>query len=331
MSIVTGVIGCGSFARGIHLPNIAKLPQFELKAVADLNNELAEKAAKDFGASYGTSEYERLLEDDDIELVVICTPHNSHASLALEALNAGKHVLVEKPMALRLEEIPPLIEAVRSSNLVFSVGLNRRYSPLIQKAKDLMVGRKGPSMLSYRIVDQLWQHPWALDPEVGGGRILSETVHVFDVCAYLLGSEPNRIFAEGGALTHPDMPDTQDNAIMVLKFDDGSIVSIVHGDLGNAAYPKERIEMFIGGKTIVIDNFEHLEAVGFGDPIHIRLPEVDKGFVQELEALSCAIEGNASGDLVTVIDGARSVLCAIKAIESIKTGLPQKIELQSII
>lgn len=331
MSIVTGVIGCGSFARGIHLPNLAKLPQFELRAVADLNIELAEKAAKDFGASYSTSEYERLLKDGDIELIVICTPHNSHASLALEALKAGKHVLVEKPMALKLEEIPPLAQAAKESGLVFSVGLNRRYSPLVQEAKDLMRERSGPAMLSYRIVDQLWKHPWALDPEIGGGRILSETVHVFDVCSYLLDSEPVRVFAEGGALTHPDMPETQDNAVMVLRFDDGSIASIVHGDLGNAAYPKERIEMFIGERTIVIDNFERLEAVGFGEPIQITLPEVDKGFLQELQTLACAIKGNVSSDLVTVVDGTRSVLCAVRAIESIKTGLPQNVDLKSII
>lgn len=330
MMIRAAVVGCGNFACAIHLPNIVKNPAYELRAVVDNQIEAAEKAASEFGAAYATSDYGRVLNDEKVDLVIICTPHNSHAELSLQAVHAGKHVLVEKPMALKLEEIPPLLSAVRSAGVILSVGFNRRYAPLMHKARELAKGRTYPMVINYRIVDEIWHHPWALDPHIGGGRILSESVHIFDLCSFLIGCEPTRIYAEGGALSHPDTPDTQDNAVMVLRYEDGSIVSITHGDLGNAAYPKERAEMFLGHKTIVVDNYQQMEAVGFGEPIHIECDTVEKGFVEELNELAKAITFGHSDNLASEIDGARATLCAVKAIEAITTGAVQPLDLSFV-
>jgi len=324
MSIGTAVVGCGNFARAVHLPNLKKLSDYVLKAAADTNAEAAE-AAKGFGAAYTTTDYQRVLNDPSIDLVIICTPHFQHASMALEAVNAGKHVLVEKPMATKLEEIGPLVDAVRRKGITFTVGFNRRYSFLAQKARQLLAGRKYPLLLVYRMVDEIWRHPWALDPEIGGGRIISEAVHLFDFCAYMVGAEPVRISAEGGALTHPEIPGTQDNAVMTLSFADGSIASLTIGDLGNADYPKERIELFSGERTILIDNFQRLEAYGFDEEREISLPEADKGFIQELTELANAIRDHSPAP-ITEIDGARATLCALKAIEAMRTGKAQALQ-----
>jgi len=331
MKIGTAVIGCGSFARAIHLPNIRRNNAYALRAVMDTNAELAQHTATEFNALYGTSNYADVLDDSEVTLVVICTPHDSHARLSLQAVEARKHVLVEKPMALTLSDAQTLVRAVKRAGVILSVGFNRRYAPLMRKAKELVSERKGPMIINYRIVDEIWQHPWALDPKVGGGRILSESVHMFDLCTYLIGCEPVRIYADGGALTHPDIPDTQDNAVMLLRYDDGSIVSITHGDLGSAAYPKERAEMFIGRKTLVVDNYQHLEGAGFEEQIDTSLDTAEKGFTEELEELANAINGTPSGHLANHIDGARATLCAVKAIEAIRSGCVQAIDLPSLL
>ena len=330
MPIQTAVVGCGSFARAIHLPNLRESPDYELRAVVDIDLDRARDTADQFGAPHYSADYGSVLSDPQVELVVICTPHFQHAEMALQAVNASKHVLVEKPMAMKVEELAPIVEAVRRQEVTFAVGFNRRYSSLSKKARQLLEGREYPLLINYRMVDAIWRHPWALDPEVGGGRIISEAVHLFDFCAYMVGAEPVRIFAEGGALTHPEIPETQDNATMTLKFADGSLASLTIGDLGNAEYPKERVELFPGERAILIDNYERLESHGFEGEQDIVLPAVDKGFAQELAELAEAIRNHSKAP-ITEIDGARATLCAVKAVEAIRTGQPQKIDLMAAV
>ena len=242
----------------------------------------------------------------------------------------AKHVLVEKPMAMKLGDLRPIVEAVRRQGVTFTVGLNRRYSKVSVGAKKLLEGREYPLLLNYRIADSVWRHPWALDPEIGGGRLIAEAVHVFDMCSYLVGCEPVRIHAEGGNLTHPELPDTQDNAVITLKFADGSIAGITIGDLGSPEYPKERVELFLGERTVLIDKYQLLEAYGFKGEHNVVLPEVDKGFAQELVQLAAAIRERRPAP-VTEIDGARATLCAVKGVEAIKTGQAQRLDLDAII
>jgi len=330
MPIETAVIGCGSFARAIHLPNIQESSDYRLRAVVDIDVDLARRVAEQFGASHSSADYMAILSDPAIELVFICTRHFQHAAMALEAVNAGKHVLVEKPMAMKLEELRPIAEAVRREGVTFTVGFNRRYSPVSKKARELLEGREYPLLVNYRMVDGIWRHPWALDPEIGGGRIISEAVHLFDFCTYMVGAEPVRIYAEGGALSHPEIPDTQDNAVMTLKFADGSIACVTIGDLGNAEYPKERVELFPGDRSIVIDNYQRLELHGFEGEQDTVLPEVDKGFVQELAELADAVRRGSPAP-ITEIDGARATLCAVKAVEAIRTNQPQDLNLAAVV
>lgn len=333
MPIRMAVVGCGSFARFVHLPNIQRSPEYILRAVVDSDVEIARKAAEEFGAEYSSNEYETVLADNDVDLVMICTPHHLHASMSLAAIHAGKHVFVEKPMALKREDLPSLVKAVRERGVIMLVGFNRRCAPLISKAKELLEERKLPLMINCRMVDAVWRHPWALNPDIGGGRILSEAVHLFDLCSYLVDCEPVRVFAEGGAFTHPEIPGTQDNAVIAMKFaddSDDSIASITIGDLGHSGYPKERVELFFGERTILIDNYQRLEVYGCREERGITLPEVDKGLSQELSEIAKAIRGELTV-AATEVDGARATICALKAIEAVHTGCAQNIQPYSTI
>ena len=330
MPVQSAVIGCGNFARYIHLPNIASSPDYHLYAVVDSDLARARDTAEKFDAPHFSADYHAILSDPAVELVFICTPHNLHAPMALDAVNAGKHVLVEKPMAIRLQDVRPIVEAVRKQGVTFTVGLNRRYSAISMKAKELVEGREYPLLINYRMVDTIWRHPWALDPEIGGGRLIAEAVHLFDLCFFMVGCEPVRIYAEGGNLTHPEIPNTQDNAVITLAFADGSIAGIMIGDLGNSDYPKDRVEMFFGERTVLIDDYQLLKAYGFEGEHDIVLPAVDKGFIRELVELAEAIRERRPAP-ITEIDGARATLCAVKGVEAIKTGQAQKIDLAAVI
>lgn len=330
MPIQAAVVGCGNFARAIHLPNLTASPDYNVRAVVDIDADRAWQAAEQFGASYSSHDYRTILDDPQVELVIICTPHDEHASMALDAVNAGKHVHVEKPMALKIEEIRPLVDAVRRQRVTLTTGFNRRYSSLAKKAKELLRNRTYPLVVNYRMADGICRRSWVMDPEVGGGRIISEGVHFLDFCAFLVGSEPVRIYAEGGSLSHPDMPDTQDNAVISMRFADGSIASIMICDLGSIEYPKERVEVFSDERTILIDNYERLELHGFDGEHDISLPAADKGFAQEIAELADAIKRRKPAP-VTEIDGARATLCAVKAVEAIHTGCPQDLDLAGTI
>ena len=330
MPVQSAVIGCGNFARYIHLPNIASSPDYHLYAVVDTDYTRARDTACEFGADNFLTDYQSVLADSKVELVFICTPHNQHAQMAVDAVNAGKHVLVEKPMAMKISELRPIAEAVRKQGVTFTVGFNRRYSSLSRKAKQLLDGREYPLLINYRMVNDIVRHPWALDVEVGGGRLISEAVHLFDMCSFLVGSEPVRIHAEGGNLSHPEIPETQDNAVITLRFADSSIAGITIGDLGSSDYPKERVELFQGERTVLIDDYQLLEAYGFSGEHSLALPEVDKGFVQELVELAAAIRDHRPAP-ITEIDGARATLCAVKAIEAIKTGHAQTLNLAAVV
>jgi len=224
-------------------------------------------------------------------------------------------------MALTLSEAEAIADEVRKAGVVFMMGFNRRFSPLGRKAKALLEGRHPPFALLYRMEDSLCTLEWVLDPKIGGGRILSESCHLFDFMGWLNGAPPVRLFARGGALTHPHL-DTQDNLAAAVEFANGSIGTILHGDLGISSYPKERIEIFCNMAAIVIDNFQRLQVAGIDGEGEMHLESVDKGWRQELDALADAIrEGSPSP--VGVEAGLTSMRCCLAAIESIRTGRAQ--------
>jgi predicted dehydrogenase len=317
--IGVAVVGCGGFATATHLPNLARLPDYRLVAAADIDEGRARAVAEQYDLPYGTTDYARVLADPAVDLVVITTTHDQHAPMAVQAAEAGKHILLEKPMGMNRDEVAAVVEAVRRAGVIFAIGFNRRFAPLSERAAALLAGRPQPWMIHYRMVDAVWKH-WAIDPVMGGGRIISETCHIFDYLCRLTGSEPIRIFAEAGSLTHPQYPTTQDNAVITLRFANGSIASITHGDLGHNGYAKESIEVFSGHGTIVLTNFLRLDAFGFSEQeTPIELPAIDKGHRRELEVLAEALR-TGTAPSIDERAGARAMTLCFAAIESARTG-----------
>jgi len=189
--------------------------------------------------------------------------------------------------------------------------------------KNFIRDRSYPIMINYRVVSgSTPASSWIFDPVQGGGRIIGEACHFTDLLCWLLGSNPTRIFAEGGTLSHKGT-NLDDNLIVTMRFEDHSVASLVYGDLGNPSFPKERLEIFAGNRTIVINDFMELIVEGINQA-NIRLPEADKGYKTELIEFARAIQ-NDTESLVTAEDGLRATFLGHKIIESLQTGKPVEI------
>ncbi|MDO8750423.1 MAG: bi-domain-containing oxidoreductase [Dehalococcoidia bacterium] len=313
------VIGAGSFATGNHLPNLRSFGDCQLVAVANSTGVKARQIAQEFKADYCTTDYREILADPNVDAVVIATRHNLHHQITIEAAAKGKHVFVEKPMALTEAEAQGVCQAVTEAGVLLSVGFNRRFAPLVVKLKGLLDEHPFPKTITYR-VNAGWLPPdhWLLDPAVGGGRIIGEGCHFFDLLYFLVGAEPVRITA---TQMRPLAGDRKDDANMSinLQFADGSLGHILYTVVGQADLSKERIEVFTGGRAFVLDDFTSLSAYGIkGLPASWSDPG-DKGVSTLLRHFCDAALGK--GELqVTAKDGLRATVCAVRALESARTG-----------
>jgi len=325
-----GLIGAGSFARTVHIPNLESLADFELYAVATRSKDSANFLKNEFGFQIATNDYREILKAEKVDFVLIATRHNLHAPIAIEALESGKHVFVEKPMGMTKEECEKVVKAVEATNLKLSVGFNRRFSQLASKAKDLIADRKNPIMLVYRVVSGfLSANHWVFDPIEGGGRIIGEACHFFDLIRYLMDEEPIILSVSGGNISHSDGHEGDkdghkasslrydDNVVVNMKFEDNSIATLIYGDLGHPQFPKERLELFAGNRTIVIDDFVQLLTEGTNQP-NIKLNQQDKGYKSELVSFAEAIRENKE-PVVTVYDGLRATELCLETIRLLRS------------
>jgi predicted dehydrogenase len=279
------VVGAGSFARAYHLPNVRRAEGARLRAVVARHQKSAEEAAAAFGAELATTDLAQILADPDVELVLIATPHNLHAAQSVAALEAGKAVFCEKPMGMTPAEVEQVVTAVERTGGFYAIGFNRRFAPAIVRARELLASRKGPLVINYRVMGGfLPVDHWVYDAVRGGGRVIGEMCHFFDLIHYLVGHEPEHLAVTGGTLSHPGT-DLVDNLACTLSFADGSIASLVYGDLGQKALSKERLEVWAGEGALVMDDFRELEVHGFSGQRGARLAQADKGHRRELEAV----------------------------------------------
>lgn len=312
------VIGAGNFARDYHLPNLTKFPNVDLAAIVSSTPVNARQMGEEFDAEYCTTDFHEVLADETIDAVVISTRHNLHAEISIAAAESGKHIFVEKPLALTVADCEKVCRAVAESKVLLTVGFNRRFAPLITELKELLDNIPGPRMITYRVnAGALPPDHWTLDPEVGGGRILGEACHFFDLLYYLIGTEPRRISA---LQARPEIGKVVDPANMsiTLEFADGSVGTLVYTVIGHREMSKERLEAFAGGKSFVMDNFQVLETYG---QKRTKAPSQtnDKGHKQLLEHFCNAVAGK--NDLaISARDGLRATLCGLKALESANAG-----------
>ena len=288
------LVGAGGFAKSVHLPNINKCRDlFHLQAVHSRTGHNASATAKQFKANYSTTDFDQIIRDHEIDAVLICTRHNLHASMALEALKAGKHVLVEKPLALNdrdLDEILNFYETQKenSSSPILMTGFNRRFSPFAKKIKELTKNRSNPMIINYRMnAGHLPADSWLFSEE-GGGRNIGEACHLYDLFTYLTESRVKSIEAKT-IRPATDFYKPNDNFVALISFEDGSLANLTYTALGSSDHPKEQMEVYVDGAVFFLDNYKSLSVSGLKGK-NIETPLVEKGHLEELQSFANVIK-----------------------------------------
>jgi predicted dehydrogenase/threonine dehydrogenase-like Zn-dependent dehydrogenase len=284
------VIGAGGFAKEVHLPNLMKLKHlYRLYAIASKTGNNAKAMVQRFGAVYATTDYQEVLRDKNIDAVIITTRHNLHAKIAMEALRAGKAVFLEKPMAMNQEELDALVNAIEETKLPFTVGFNRRFSLYAQEIKKHISQRINPMIINYRMnAGYLPPDHWVYSEE-GGGRIIGEACHIFDLFEFFTDSEVESISVDRMS-PRTNQYSSEDNAIITLKYKDGSVCSLTYTTLGNNAYHKEYCEIYFDGKIIVMDDYKELRGMDIR-VAKIKTDYPNKGLFEELVEFSSCMNG----------------------------------------
>lgn len=293
--ISLAMIGVGSYAKSMYLPNLQELKDdFRVRAVLSRAGHNAASAAKSFGAQYSTTDVEAVLGDSLVDAVIIATRHDSHAGLALRALQAGKHVLVEKPLALcedELESIEAFYQSSPERKPILLTGFNRRFSVYAQRIAALLRNRSNPMIINYRMnAGYIPLDHWVHGPE-GGGRNRGEACHIYDLFTFLTGS---RVVSVQATTINPatDYYSALDNFVATLRFEDGSVATLTYTALGNTGFSKECMEVYSDGMVISLDDYRKLSVVGHKQkPLETR--SADKGQREELYAFAAAVRGSS--------------------------------------
>lgn len=311
-----GFIGAGNFAQGFLLPTLKD--NAKLVAVANQSGASATDAQKKFGFERATTASNEVIAASDINTVFIATRHGDHARLAAEALRAGKHVFVEKPMALNVEQLQEVAKAYESANgAKFMVGFNRRFSPLVVKTKSFF-DDVSPKMIFYRInAGPLPRSHWTQDDIEGGGRIIGEGCHFIDTATYLTGDAlPRTVFAKSISTGRADAVD-HDTVSITIEYEDGSVATIMYLANGDKTLPKEELQVFSGGRTAIMKNFTELE-LWTGSGKSKTETGSGKGHAEEVKAFIASLKGG--GAPIPFDSLMATTLATFAAKESLATG-----------
>jgi predicted dehydrogenase/threonine dehydrogenase-like Zn-dependent dehydrogenase len=287
-----GVIGVGTFAQGMLLPPLQKDGRVALLAAAARSPLHARDAADRFGFTAAVGSVDEILSDQTIQAVIISTRHDSHADLVVRALQAGKAVHVEKPLALNSQQLAEVQAAYQAESAAFvNVGFNRRFAPLVQPLLQLFADRTEPLSMLYRVnAGYLPLEHWAQDPEQGGGRIVGEVCHFLDLFQALSGALITRVSAR--AL--PDLGKYRaDNLAALVELADGSLGTLLYTANGDRALPKEYLEVSCAGKSAALHDFRRLELYSGAKQRVIRAAGQDKGHAAEMRAWVGAVLAGA--------------------------------------
>lgn len=288
------IIGAGSFARGVHLPNLQKLKkEFSIHAIMSRTGANAKAIAQQYEAAYATTDYKEILADEDVDMVFVCTRHNLHAKMVIEALKTGKHVFVEKPLCLNKQELRNISEVYQSlitnnQSPILMVGFNRRFSPYALKIKEIIRDRINPMIINYRmnagyIPLSHWVHT-----EEGGGRNIGEACHIYDLFNFFTDAEVESV--DGKSIDPKTRQYGQsDNFIAIIKYKDGSVCTLTYTALGSKEYPKEEMDIYVDGKVFHLSDYRSLKIFGTKN-YELKDRTQNKGHLEELEAFYKAIQ-----------------------------------------
>lgn len=325
-----GFVGGGNFAKSTLLPIIRKQKGISLAGLADISGASASSVGKKFGFRYCSTDHSRLLKDEEINVIMITTPHNSHAPLVVESLKSGKHVYVEKPLAVDMEQLRHVITAFNhsSSGPRLMVGFNRRFSPFTVALRKWLSFTDEPMLVNCRVnAGFIPPERWEQDPDVGGGRIVGEICHFIDLIIHLSGALPTQVYAQ--AMRPSGKFSSSDNLVVSLELSDGSVASITYTAAGDKSFPRERIEVFRGGSVGVIENFKKATFTRNGRVARKRnLFNSDRGHRAEMESFFSALRAD-SPPPVPFSEYVLTTLTTFSIMESLKCGYPVKVDPQS--
>lgn len=272
-----GFIGSGDYATAVLIPAF-KAAGARLLVVASSGGFSAVHAGRKYGFEAMTTDTDGVLADPKVDAVVITTRHHNHAELVQAALSAGKHVFVEKPLALSSDELEG-IGAAHTAGLdrILMVGFNRRFAPQVQRMRTLLSGVAEPKIFLMTVnAGAIPPEHWTQDLRLGGGRIVGEACHFIDLLRFLAGSPIGEFHASAMGKA-PGMAVTDDKASITLNFNDGSIGTILYLANGHKSFPKERLEVFVAGRILQLDNFRRLTGFGWPGFRRMNLWSQDKG------------------------------------------------------
>jgi predicted dehydrogenase/threonine dehydrogenase-like Zn-dependent dehydrogenase len=318
------LVGAGNLARWVHLPNLKRTPGVRLRAIQSGSGSRAKSYAIRFGSEYCTSDYDEILSNPDVQVVVIVSRNQHHADQALAALRAGKHVFVEKPMALTESECRDIYEAVRESGKQLTVGFNRRYAPTYLRLKQQLKRRTAPAVLNCRINSPgISGSYWMADPAIGGA-ILGEACHFVDLMYWLLDSEPVEVFAASFPNGMKD-PIGQNNLVASFSFADGSIGNLTYCTVGSRTSGGERVEAFAPGVGASAENFRE-SVVRSGMASKRSSWFAEKGYEEQMKSFFSALQRGQPAE-ITARDGVRATLGCLRMLQSAREHAPCLLDL----
>lgn len=316
--INVAVIGAGNFAKNMHLPNLKDLDKyFHLRAIMTRDSVNGLNTAKRFQADYVTSDYQEILNDQTIDLVIITTPHNLHKEMTLDALQHGKNVFVEKPLCLNKEELEEIKEYYRDESNekpILMTGFNRRFAKHIHVIKRELEKCTEPIMINYKmnagyIPMDNWVHT-----NIGGGRNIGEACHIYDLFTFLANSKVISVQAKG--IGGSSYYSSKDNFETLIKFQNGSIANLIYTAMGNKDAPKEVMEIYFDGKIILLNDYKEIK--GYGLKINgMKMKGSSKGQKEELIELSKCLLGKRNWP-ISLEEQIQAMLIAFEVEEQIQ-------------
>lgn len=322
------VVGAGNLAKWEHLPILKKISGVELRAIHSANGARGKGYAQRFSAAYCCTDYNEILQDPKVDAVLIATRNAQHAPESLAALQAGKHVFVEKPMALTVDECRDLYAAVQESGKHLTVGFNRRFAPYYVQLKNALKNRVASAVVSCRVNSPgISGSYWMADPSIGGA-ILGEACHFVDLMYWLLDSEPVELTAYSLPTGKQD-PIGENNMVATFRFADGSVGSITYSTVGSQTSGGELVEVFAQGIGASTEDFKRVTMKGSTRRQSTKF-WADKGYAEQLESFVSLVRGGQEPE-ITVLDGARATIGCIGMLESARTLQPFRMDAQAMV
>lgn len=312
---IVGIIGAGNFTKMTLLPALKN--SASIKFIASANGLSGTALAQKYGITFSTTDYHQILKDEEVDLVMITTRHHQHARLVIETLLTGKHVFVEKPLAIFEDEFEELIRTyaeLPAPAPSITVGFNRRFSPHAQKMKSLL-GEAPMNVIATMNAGFIPSTSWVHDRAVGGGRILGEACHFIDLITYLTGSRITAVCMNAMGLQPTE---TSDSASILLRYENGSTGVINYFSNGHKSYSKERVEVYSQERTLILDNFRTLEGYGFKGFSKLKTTQ-DKGHQAQFQQLLSRIQSGGE-PLIPFDEIVNTTQATFAALRSLKEG-----------